>query len=79
MSIIEKALNKLKNEDAVLNANMGSNLKGSFDDTIPLTVVATNNEIKDLSNEINDDKLILNIDWKHLSDLGFAAPGSSNS
>ncbi len=79
MSIIEKALNKLKNEDAVLNANMGSNLKGSFDDTIPLTVVATTNEIKEISNEINDEKLILNIDWKHLSDFGFAAPGSSNS
>ncbi len=79
MSIIEKALNKLKNEDAVFNANMNGNSNVLIKESLPFTVDTTFVEINKLPNDHIDEELILNIDWKHLSELGFAAPGSSNS
>lgn len=79
MSIIEKALNKLKNEDAVLNANLDCNSKESAEDTTQLIFDETINQIKETTNGNDDTKLIFDIDWKRLSDLGFAAPGSTNT
>jgi len=79
MSIIEKALNKLKNENVVLSASLAGNSNKIVEDT-HLLVVDEIIKKEELSVDINDDKnLIFDIDWKRLSDLGFATPGSSNT
>jgi protein-tyrosine kinase len=79
MSIIEKALNKLKKEDAELNAKFDCNPKENLEETPRPIVDNMSNHIKVVA-DLNDDKdLIFDIDWKRLSDLGFAAPGSSNT
>jgi len=79
MSIIEKALNKLKNENVVLSASLAGNSNKIVEDTHLLVVDEIINK-EELSVDINDDKnLIFDIDWKRLSDLGFATPGSSNT
>ena len=79
MSIIEKALNKLKIEDAVLSANLDCNSKKSIEDTT-LLVVNKIDKAEELTVDVNEDNtLIFDIDWKRLSDLGFATPGSSNT
>ena len=79
MSIIEKALNKLKIEDAVLSANLDCNSNKSIEDTT-LLVVNKIDKAEELTVDVNEDNtLIFDIDWKRLSDLGFATPGSSNT
>ena len=79
MSIIEKALNKLKIEDAVLSANLDCNSNKSIEDTT-LLVANKIDKVEELTVDVNEDNtLIFDIDWKRLSDLGFATPGSSNT
>ena len=79
MSIIEKALNKLNIEDAVLKTIIDPNLKKSIADDTKLTNEEALNFIKVTANGNDDKNFIFNIDWKRLADLGFTSPGSSNT
>jgi len=73
MSIIEKALNKSKNKeiDVISIINKDSMQTEAVDDT--------ENTLKVTSNNNKEENYIFNFDWKRLSDLGFATPGSSNT
>ena len=79
MSIIEKALNKLNREGNELNPIVNRDSNNSPQNSI---LLSTEEPIckQNKSSNVNDDKNpIIEINWKHLSDLGFVAPGSSNT
>jgi len=79
MSIIEKALNKLNREGNELNPIVNRDSNNSVQNSILLSSEEPICKQKKTSN-VNDDKNpIIEINWKHLSDLGFVAPGSSNT
>ncbi len=79
MSIIEKALNKLNREGNELNPIVNRDSNNSPQNSILLSTEEPICKQNKTSN-VNDDKNpIIEINWKHLSDLGFVAPGSSNT
>jgi len=83
MSIIEKALNKAKDEGQKLDKSTNfSNEFGKKPDiqsnslNKPVTTVNSNVSAE---NEQPPVKEIAEIEWRHLSELGFVAPGDSNT
>ena len=79
MSIIEKALNKSNNEEIEVNTILTCKSKVTNEDNISVVTDDIINTNKVTPN-LNDDKnIVVDIDWKRLSDLGFAAPGSLNT
>ena len=79
MSIIEKALNKSKSKENELNSILKSDSMKSVKNSILLAIDENTSELK-ITPTVNDDKnIIVDVDWKRLSDLGFATPGSLNT
>ncbi|MGZ8189862.1 MAG: XrtA-associated tyrosine autokinase [Methylococcaceae bacterium] len=83
MSIIEKALNKAKNEEKRLNSPIdfsnevdtcSEELENSLNKQIPIinSASATKKEVHPI------DQNIVNIDWKKLAELGFVTPDNTN-
>jgi len=79
MSIIEKALNKSKSEENELNSVLKSDSMKPVANSILMDIDENTSKLK-ITPTVNDDKnFIVDVDWKRLSDLGFATPGSSNT
>ncbi|MDD1613321.1 MAG: XrtA-associated tyrosine autokinase [Methylococcaceae bacterium] len=83
MSIIEKALNKAKDEGQKLDESTNSSNEFGKNSDIqsnslnkPVTTFNSNVSAKD---EQPPAKEIAEIEWRHLSELGFVAPGDSNT
>ncbi len=88
MSIIEKALNKAKDEGQKLNnstdffSEIGKNAdtKGNFPENKPaITVESTLGKKEGQSSANPAIKEIADIDWTRLTEMGFVAPGDSNT
>ena len=79
MSIIEKALNKSKNEEIEVNTILNCKSQVTNEDNISVAPDDITNTNKVTPNFNDDKNIVVEIDWKRLSDLGFAAPGSSNT
>ena len=79
MSIIEKAINKSIQDEANSDSNLKHFAEKESNEIKKVTVEDTLKSIKVMP-DVNDDKnIVFDIDWKRLSDIGFAAPGSSNT
>ena len=88
MSIIEKALNKAKDEGQKLNnsadffSEIGKNAdtKGNFPENKPAITVESSLGKKEGQSSANPAiKEIADIDWTRLTEMGFVAPGDSNT
>jgi exopolysaccharide/PEP-CTERM locus tyrosine autokinase len=79
MSIIEKALNKSKSEENELNSILKSDSMKPVANSTLLAVDENISKLKITPTVTDDKNVIVDVDWKRLSDLGFATPGSSNT
>jgi len=88
MSIIEKALNKAKDEGQKLNnsadffSDIGKNVdtKVNFHENKPAITVESSLGTKEGQSSANPaNKEIADIDWTRLTEMGFVAPGDSNT
>jgi len=79
MSIIEKALNKSKNEEIEVNTILNCKSQATNEDNTSVAPDSITNTNKVTPNFNDDKNIVVDIDWKRLSDLGFTAPGSLNT
>jgi len=83
MSIIEKALNKAEDEgqkfDKATDLHHESGKSSNIDSNSLSRPVATVSPTLSTKTEQSPVKEIVEIDWKRLSELGFVAPGDSNT
>ncbi len=79
MSIIEKALNKAKDEGEKLNRSTDSNSESVNIPEIQRNYPNKVNPDLSTKSESPPVKEIADIDWVRLSELGFVAPGDSNT
>jgi exopolysaccharide/PEP-CTERM locus tyrosine autokinase len=79
MSIIEKALNKSKNNDVDLISIINKDSMLTEDTSILLAVDEVEHTLTYAPVIPEEENYIFDFDWKRLSDLGFATPGNSNT
>jgi exopolysaccharide/PEP-CTERM locus tyrosine autokinase len=85
MSIIEKALNKAKDEGQKLNnatdfySDCGKNADAKSNSLDNKPIVTVNPTLGTKKEQLPVNKEITDIDWTRLAELGFVAPGDSNT